>query len=197
MKKILPPLIRILPVWLALAFVITVLSGLVYVTIQQSLRIGANDPQIQVAEDLAASLAQGHSLPSPNAETQKVELTKSLAPFTMVFDSHGQVLFSSAVVAGSVPAIPQGVLDYTQTHGEDRFTWQPQPGVRIAVVVHWYQSDAGGGFVLVGRSLREVENREDQTLLLVGLAWVVSIVGSLVLVAGGTALVETVSPSRG
>jgi hypothetical protein len=41
--------------WLPLAVAITILAGLVYATVQQSLRQGANDPQIQLAEDTAAA----------------------------------------------------------------------------------------------------------------------------------------------
>ena len=42
-------------------------------------------------------------------------------------------------------------------------TWQPREGVRVATVTaRW-----GGGTVMAGRSLREVERREDQALLLV------------------------------
>ena len=39
--------------------------------------------------------------------------------------------------------------------GEDRLTWQPEPGVRSATVVVHYQG-AQAGFVMAGRSLREV-----------------------------------------
>jgi hypothetical protein len=36
--------------------VVIVVFGIIYFTQQQSLRIGANDPQIQIAEDSAAAL---------------------------------------------------------------------------------------------------------------------------------------------
>jgi hypothetical protein len=48
-----------LKVWFVLAVVTTVLSGLIYLAVQQSYRQSANDPQIQMAEDGAAALENG------------------------------------------------------------------------------------------------------------------------------------------
>jgi len=62
------------------------------------------------------------------------------------------------------------VFDYVRQHGEDRITWQPEPGVRSATVVTSY-GGAHPGFVLAGRSLRLVEERVDQLGLMVGLGW--------------------------
>jgi hypothetical protein len=73
------------------------------------------------------------------------------------------------------------VLDYVRTNGEDRITWQPAPGVRMASVVVGFQGTRSG-FVLAARSLREVEKREDQAEYEAGLAWLASLAGSLVLV---------------
>ena len=60
-------------------------------------------------------------------------------------------------------------------------TWQPQSGVRVAQVsVPW-----SGGTVLAGRSLREVERRIDQLLLLVAAAWVAGLAGAAVVSVAG------------
>ena len=42
-----------------MAVIITGLSGLIYATVQQNIRQSADDPQIQMAEDTAAQLANG------------------------------------------------------------------------------------------------------------------------------------------
>jgi hypothetical protein len=56
----------ILRQWLPIVVVITALSGLVYVAVQQALRQDANDPQIQMAQDAAETLARGGALtPGP------------------------------------------------------------------------------------------------------------------------------------
>ena len=151
--------------WLPLAIITAGLCGLVYITMQQSLRIGANDPQIQIAEDNARALNAGVSIESL-VPTTKVEIADSLAPFLLVFDDSGKVLASSATLHGSVPAYPVGVLDNVRQTGEERVTWQPETGVRMATVVTMYNN----GFVMAGRSLREVEKRIDQVGLISGLA---------------------------
>ncbi len=89
--------------------------------------MGANDPQIQMAEDAASALNAGASVESvlPPA---KVEIAGSLAPFLMVFDNSGKVLGSSATLHGAMPDYPMGVLDSPRQMGQDRVTWQPEAG---------------------------------------------------------------------
>jgi hypothetical protein len=79
------------------------------------------------------------------------------------------------------PTFPPGILDYTRQNGEDRVTLQPESGVRIAAVVVRYNN----GFVLAGRSLREVEKRESQVEQLSGLAMLTIWVTTLIMVALG------------
>ena len=145
---------KIIKKWLPFAAVTVGLSMLVYLAVQQSFRMGANDPQIQMAEDAALSLNAGGSVESA-VPAVKVEISSSLSPFIVIFDDSGKVLASSATLHGSIPAYPAGVLDYTRQNGEDRVTWQPESGIRMATVVVRYDN----GFVMAGRSLLEVENR--------------------------------------
>jgi hypothetical protein len=84
------------------------------------------------------------------------------------------------VLNGQSPHLPDGVLDYVRRHGEDRITWQPEPGVRIATVVTRYSS-ARSGFVLVGRSMREVEKRIDQITLFCAVTWLLTVGLALIL----------------
>jgi hypothetical protein len=154
---------------------------LVYVVVQQSLRQSANDPQIQMAEDAAAALARGQDAASIVPESQ-VDLGRSLAPFLMLFDDAGQVIGTSGLLHGQPPVLPSGVLAYAGQNGEDRVTWQPEAGVRIAtVIVH--SGGPNGGFALAGRSLREVEEREAQVELEAGAGLVLLLAGTLFVVA--------------
>ena len=157
---------RIVKRWLPLAIVTAGLCALVYLTVQQSLRMGGNDPQIQLAEDAASRLQAGASVPSVVPAAPTIEISNSLAPWLMAFDDSGKLLATSAALHGVPPVYPSGVLDYTRHNGEDRVTWQPEPGVRMATVVVHY----AGGYVVAGRSLREVEKRETQAEQLTGLA---------------------------
>ena len=174
---------NILRLWLPIAAVAVGLCMLVYLTVQQSLRQGLNDPQIQMAEDAAAAIGQGRAAVDLLPSTQ-VDVASSLAPFLIVYDDTGKVLASSAILHGQAPSLPAGVLEYTRTNGEDRVTWQPEAGVRIAAVVVRYDG-AQPGFVLAGRNMREVEKREAQTEQLCFLAIVAILAVSLVLVVFG------------
>jgi hypothetical protein len=68
------------------------------------------------------------------------------------------------------------VLDHVRQSGEDRVTWQPEPGVRMATVVV-RRGDAGGGFIVAGRSLAETEDRIQQIQTIAGLLWIVTVTG--------------------
>lgn len=160
-----------------MAVVITGLSGLIYAVVQQDIRQSANDPQIQMAEDTAAQLANGQQ-PQNVVPSEKVDIANSLAPYIIVFDAGGKPIASSALLNGQTPTISSGVFDYVKQHGEDRITWQPQPGVRSAIVVTQFKGP-NPGFVLAGRSLREVEIREDNILNLVLLGWIAILVITL------------------
>jgi hypothetical protein len=170
-------ILGILKIWLPLAIVTTALSGLIFLVVQQDLRIGGNDPQIQIAEDVAAQISSGQN-PLAFIPPIKVEISKSLANYIIIFDANGKIIGSSAVLDGKAPTLPPGVLDKTKSNGETRFTWQPRTGVRSAVVIDYFKGPTNG-YVMVGRSLREIENREDNTQLIVFLAWIITMATSL------------------
>src|SRR6186713_1018093 len=139
--------------YLPLALVITAFCGLAYLLSQQILRLGANEPQIQLAQDAAARLTAGES-PAIVAPAGTLDVGRSLAPFTIVYDDLGNVVSANGLLHGQPPALPAGVFDYVSQKGEDRISWQPEPGVRYAAVVERV-AGAQPGFVLVARSLRE------------------------------------------
>ena len=171
----------ILQHWLLVAIVITGLIGLLYTTFQQSLRQGANDPQIQMSEDAAAKLADGQPVQNV-VPSEKVDIASSLAPYLIIFDANGNPIASSAQLESQIPKIPAGVFDSVRQKGEDRITWQPQTGVRSAIVVKQFKGSTSG-FVLAGRSLREVEKREDDLLQILVAGWVVMMVVTFVATA--------------
>ncbi len=174
---------NVLRQWLPLAVVVTAVCGLVYLAVQQELRQTANDPQIQIAEDAAAALENGAAVESV-VTFEKTAIERSLAPFVMVYDDSGGVIGSSALLHGRIPQLPDGVLDYVRSNGQDRVTWQPEPGVRLAAVIVRSQG-AQPGFVLAGRSLREVEVWEDNALREAAAAWFVTMISSLAAVIFG------------
>jgi hypothetical protein len=142
---------------------------MIYVTAQQSLRLGAEDPQIALARRTAARL-DGGAAPA-SAIPEQVDLATSLDPFVLVFDADGRMLAASALLHGRMPNYPEGVFESVRQRGEDRVTWQPESGVREATVaVPWK-----GGFVVAGRSLELTEQRINQLGLLIGAGWVATL----------------------
>jgi len=134
-----------------------------------------------MAEDTAAALTDGQSVQNV-VPAEKVDIAKSLATNIIVFDASGKAIASSAQLDGQIPTLPAGVFDYVKHNGEDRITWQPQTGVRSAIVVTQFQG-THSGFVLAGRSLCEVEIREDDILHIILIGWIAILLGSLLATA--------------
>lgn len=144
--------------------IITTIFGTIFGVGQQTLRQGANDPQIQLVEDFAANPKS--QIPNPN----NFDIASSLSPFVVIYDNNGQPISGNGLLDNQRPTLPNGVLNYVRTKNEDRITWQPKPNLRFAIVV----SKSADGFVMAGRSLREVEVREQRLMEMVGLAWIVT-----------------------
>ena len=180
---------NILRLWLPFAVVISAFCALAYAAVQQAYRQGANDPQIQMAEDAASALADGQAA-ADLIPASTVSVSKSLASFIIIYDADGKVAASSAQLDGKTPSLPDGVLDSTRQLGENRITWQPREGVRIASVIVSYP----GGYVLAGRNMREVEARESQTSLFAGLTWVLALLATLLIIISLILLIGNDTP---
>ncbi|MGE5195063.1 MAG: hypothetical protein ACM3U2_21425 [Deltaproteobacteria bacterium] len=171
---------NILRHWIPLAIVTTFLSVVIYGTAQYILRTGGNDPQIQIAEDGARALGAGEPVSSVIAG-RTVEISKSRAAFAALYDRAGQPLASSGLLHGQMPVMPPGVFDYVRQHGEERVTWQPEAGVRVASVVTRVDG-ANVGFVMAGRSLALVEQRIGEIALMTAAGWAGTLFVSLLAV---------------
>jgi hypothetical protein len=156
------------------ALVLTIIFGTIYTIVQQNYRMSANDPQIQMAEDAANDLSNGVSPQTLTASTTR-DIAQTISPFVVIYDDTEKAVAWSGTISGKPPVLPDGVLDFTRANGEDRVTWQPRNDVRIAAILKHY-SGSKPGFVLVGRSLREVEEREYSLMMLVGTGWILSLV---------------------
>ncbi len=171
MRKNNPPfLFETIKKWLPLAAGLTVLCGLIYVAVQQNLRLSTNAIPAQVAQAAASKLSSGVEV-SDLRDSEDIEISQSLLPFLMVYDEAENQEYSSAVLNGEKPNLPAGVLDYVRIHGSDRITWQPEVGVRAALVILHLENDKGG-FVVGGQSLRETENTIDSIGLVILLGWI-------------------------
>jgi hypothetical protein len=170
----------ILKAWLPFAVTISAFCLLVYAAVQQVYRQNADDPQVQMANDAVQALVSGQSADSLVPMT-RVSVSESLSPFLIIYDASGKELASSAALDGKTPALPDGVLDSTKQLGENRISWQPSAAVRIATVIVSYKD----GYVLAGRNMREVEEREAQVSTFAGITWVLAMLGTLAAIAFG------------
>jgi hypothetical protein len=154
----------------AIAAALTVIFGTIYAAVQQSLRQSANDPQIQLAEDAAAELNRGIP-PLMVTTSTKIDLKDSLAPFIIIYDKNGRVVSGSGYLNGENPTIPFGVLQHATADSYNAVTWQLQKDVRLAAVA----AKAHDYYVLSGRSLREVEKRENMAFQISAMGWLVTL----------------------
>ena len=151
---------------------VTCLCLLIYIVGQQGYRQAANDPQAEMAENLAERLEQGES---PAALVLRVaplvDLEKTLSPWVVIYDKRGTPLESSGQLDGAPPQPPQGVFENS---GFWRFghTWQPHEGLRFSIAMVPFQNDKISGYVVVGRSMKLAEERIIMIGLKVLIAWV-------------------------
>jgi hypothetical protein len=175
--------LQIIRSWLPLATGITLVFFAIYGAVQQNYRSSADDPQVQIARDTANSLAQ-QANPLNLIPPTPVDIADSLATFTMLYDVQDHLLGTNALLDDQAPEVPNGVIDTARENGENRVSWQPKPGVRSAIVAV-ASPGPDGGVVIVGRSLREVEKREQNLGVSLMVGWAVTLLATL----GVTALI--------
>ena len=148
---------------------VTGIFGTVYVVAQQSVRASANTEPAAAAAREVQLLAAG----SGTLSDQRVELTADSGPFVVVYDAGNAPVAGTVVRNGALPVVPSGVLATARLQGQDKVTWQPAAGLRFAVVA---RAGSDGRVVVGGQSLAPFEDRDTQTLMLVGVGWLASIV---------------------
>jgi len=170
--------------WFAYSAVaVTGVCAMAYVIVQQDYRESLNDPQIQMAEDAATTLSSG-GVPAeivPHG-TPLTNLRDSLAPWIAVYDQNGLALEASGQLDNAPPKLPAGIFDtatwlkhpnglfFNQSPVlQNRFSWQPEAGMRQAVVIA--QTPDKKYFVVAGRNMREVEQRIEHEGEIVFVAW--------------------------
>ena len=161
-------------IWIPIAIAVTGLCAVSFGTVQQIYRQSLNDPQVQIAEDVALQIENGGKPTAIIASSTKIDVSTSLRPYVVIYDKDLHPIVWTGILDGKPPMPSQGVFDYAKKNdkalGENRISWQPSPNVRSAiVVVHVGSSD---GYVLAGRNMRETEDRIWNMQVLIGLAWI-------------------------
>jgi len=165
-----------------LAMAVTLLCALMYLGFQQMYRMNLNDPQIQIAQDVKTALNGGADPKSLISSGNQIDMGNSLATFMIIYDNQKKPVVSSVQLNGKLPNIPDSVLDYVNKNGGTRVTWQPDKNVRIAAVVEKTKNN----YVLVGRSMKEVENR----IAIMGIQMAIAWLAIIILVYGSVLIVS-------
>ena len=160
---------RSLVIFVLLVGIVTVIAGGIYVSVQQTYRNNANDPQIDAAEQIADLLSQGAPAQAILGQSSSVDIAKNLSLFIIIFDKDTKPVSASGKLNGQIPVPPKGVFDSLKNRDENKFTWEPEKGTRVAGVIR--KASEGKGYVLAGRNLREVQKRVRQLEIIVGLVW--------------------------
>ena len=168
-----------LKVWIPSGFIITALFLFVYIAEQHSLRLGANDQVVQIATDVSNALGQGAPYVSFNSP-RPVNIAASLSPYVIIFDADEKMMAGSAVLGGEVPRPPKGIFAYVKAHGEERVTWEPLPGVRVALY-GVYHTGVNPGYIFAGRSLSETEKHIDTLTRITLAAWALTMMAAFAL----------------
>jgi hypothetical protein len=151
----------------AFALFFSVLLLAVAVLNQQLLRRRADRGPTFVAEIVSSSMRDAQSeairahiaaqiLTDHKLELSSPRFLNSALLFTVVYDASGHALGGNATLHGALPQPPQGIFDVIRSRGEDKVTWQPQPGIRVAL---YGRPMPNGGFVVSGQSLIPGEAR--------------------------------------
>lgn len=153
--------------WLPLSVAIVSIYGIMYLAIQQYIRLSANELPLQYAYDIKAKIESGTPPPAAVTGISPIDLKKSLSPFVFIYDGNGSRAAGTASLSGKNVELPAGVLDGIGGEEIKRITWQPEQGVRQAIVVINYTLPGGGrpGHIVAGRSLQETETREHFVLM--------------------------------
>lgn len=148
--------------WLAAAVVVTLVFGSLYITFQQSGRRSAN------VAPAAAAAAQVQLLGSTSFPmVPRIELTPDSGVFVIVYGPDNKPETGTATLHGALPAVPSGVLDAARTSGADIVTWQPEPGLRMAVVAR----SSAGKVIVAGQSLAPYEATDRLIMVFLALGW--------------------------
>jgi hypothetical protein len=159
--------------WLTAAIIITLIFGSTYAALQQLGRRSAN------AAPAAAAAAQVQLIGSEKLTVPRLELTPDSGVFVIVYGADDKPVSGTATLHGSLPMLPSGVLQTARDTGADAVTWQPEPGLRMAVIAR----PAAGKVIVAGQSLTPYEDRDRMVLLVLAAGWL----GSIVVLAAGYA----------
>jgi hypothetical protein len=158
----------ITPLVAAVLFGLIVL--LMYAAVQQACCTTANNQQRGVARDMNhIKYARTYHFLSDSGE---VEVQQGHGTFMQLYNKNGQLIYSGGTINVKAPRLTAGVWDNARQQTESTLTWQPAPTMQLAAVAR-YTAMPDVAFVVVARSLQEVENCEIRLITMIILFWAV------------------------
>jgi hypothetical protein len=165
--------------WIAGVLLITLAAGTVWLSYGLSLRNGGDRQPLQLVARAAGQLTTGS--PPGSVLPPVINMASNPAPFVIVYDPQHHVLASSGRLGGRTPALPAGVLVWVASHGQERITWQPAPGLREAAIIEPYLGPHPG-FVLAAQSLQTISAQQRSLTWSVACIWLAALVLSFLTV---------------
>ncbi|MDB5189365.1 MAG: hypothetical protein JWL82_322 [Parcubacteria group bacterium] len=159
---------------LPLGVIATIILAISYINDQQNIRLAANEPQEYVARDAVLRVIASGALPTGYSAAIPIE--SDPAAYLVFFDATGTAVAGTGLLHNAPPVLPPGVLAAAKKNGINRITWQPEKGVRQALVI----LPAGEGFVMSGRSLTYAEEQEKALMQRALMGWLGTMVAVII-----------------
>jgi len=137
-----------------------------FVIMRQTGRLKINRPLVAMIDEAIVKLGKGAEITSV-IPRKNIDMTLDNEEYMIIINERGEVAAGSIRLEGITPIPPKGVLDYAKDRGINRVAWQPKKGIRSAIVVKPYPH----GWILAGRSLKEVETEEKNWMKVLGIFW--------------------------
>jgi ABC-type amino acid transport system permease subunit len=147
------------------AAVVSILFGTMYGMVQQSIRLSAYDQPRQAIDAYVANRNASES------NFTRINLAADSNVFVIAYDSNGRATGGDGYLNGKLGVVPFGVLQHARAGHENTITWQPQAGVRLAVVV----AKDGTNYILAGQSLKSYEDRIGQVGQVAFFGWLLTL----------------------
>jgi len=169
--------------WLPFGFVITMMCGLVFLVSQFQIRSEVRVQLTPIVEEITQALEKGVP-PEALGINIPVDMANTHSSYFILYAPDRRILAGNVLLEGQTPIPPRGVFEYAKYYGSDIVTWQPMRGVRQAIdMVYYHPNGSSPMYILVGHPLRETEQRICTLFYLIELAWAMTMIGSLAVMA--------------
>lgn len=169
---------RTVAIFLALVILVSLIFASICWAARGTMRQAANDPQVEVTDQVAGIIRQGVPLDAIVGGAEQIDVVQSDALFVMIFDKDKNLAGSSAVLNGQPLSVPGESFDQAKATGDYRFDWQVSDDRKVAAVMKPVDDT---GYVLAGRSLAEYEKRANALSQPLWIGWIASVLTSLLL----------------